>query len=34
LEILPPFKPRTHSKWLQRYASFVASADRGAILEI
>jgi dihydroxy-acid dehydratase len=34
LETLPPFEPRTHSKWLQRYASFVTSADRGAILEV
>ena len=29
---LPPFQPRTHSKWLRRYAHFVTSADSGAIL--
>jgi dihydroxy-acid dehydratase len=33
LAALPPFKPRTQSKWLRRYAHFVTSADRGAILE-
>jgi dihydroxy-acid dehydratase len=33
LETLPLFEPRTQSKWLRRYASFVTSADRGAILE-
>jgi len=31
---LPPFEPRTQSKWLQRYARLVTSADRGAVLEI
>jgi dihydroxy-acid dehydratase len=30
---LPPFQPRTHSKWLRRYAHFVTSADQGAVLE-
>jgi len=34
LRELPPYEPRTHSKWLRRYASFVTSADRGAVLEI
>ncbi|HSV86171.1 MAG TPA: dihydroxy-acid dehydratase [Levilinea sp.] len=29
---LPPFQTRTQSKWLQRYARFVTSADQGAIL--
>lgn len=33
LAALPPFKPRTKSKWLQRYAAFVTSADQGAVLE-
>ncbi len=33
LEGLPPFQPRTRSKWLRRYAHFVTSADRGAVLE-
>ncbi|NPV75293.1 MAG: dihydroxy-acid dehydratase [Anaerolineae bacterium] len=32
LQALPPFQPRTKSKWLQRYAHFVTSADRGAVL--
>lgn len=32
LAMLPPFEPRTHSKWLRRYAHFVTSADRGAVL--
>jgi dihydroxy-acid dehydratase len=31
---LPPFQPRTRSKWLQRYARSVTSADQGAVLEI
>ena len=30
---LPPFQSRTQSKWLRRYAHFVTSADRGAILD-
>lgn len=30
---LPPFEPRTQSKWLRRYAHFVQSADKGAVLE-
>jgi dihydroxy-acid dehydratase len=30
---LPPFQPRTQSKWLRRYAHFVTSADQGAVLE-
>ncbi len=33
LAALPPFEPRSQSKWLRRYAHFVTSADRGAILE-
>ncbi|MFM8321996.1 MAG: dihydroxy-acid dehydratase, partial [Chloroflexota bacterium] len=33
LGALPPFQPRTRSKWLRRYAHFVTSADRGAVLE-
>lgn len=33
LVALPPFEPRTHSKWLRRYAHFVQSADKGAVLE-
>jgi len=32
LATLPPFEPRTHSKWLRRYAHFVTSADTGAVL--
>ncbi len=32
LAALPPFRPRTTSKWLRRYAHFVTSADRGAVL--
>jgi dihydroxy-acid dehydratase len=34
LKALPEFKIRTQSKWLRRYAHFVTSADRGAILEM
>ncbi len=34
LAALPPFKSKTESKWLRRYAHFVTSADRGAVLEI
>jgi dihydroxy-acid dehydratase len=30
---LPPFQPRTQSKWLRRYAHFVTSADHGAVLD-
>ncbi len=33
LVALPPFEPRTQSKWLRRYARFVQSADKGAVLE-
>jgi dihydroxy-acid dehydratase len=33
LAALPPFAPRTQSKWLRRYAHFVTSADHGAVLE-
>ncbi len=33
LSALPPFAPRTTSKWLQRYARFVTSADTGAVLK-
>ena len=29
---LPKFKSRTKSKWLQRYAHFVTSANTGAVL--
>ena len=32
LAALPPFEPRTQSRWLRRYAHFVTSADTGAIL--
>lgn len=32
LAALPPFKSRTRSKWLRRYAHFVTSADTGAVL--
>jgi dihydroxy-acid dehydratase len=32
LAVLPPFTPRTQSKWLRRYARFVTSADTGAVL--
>jgi dihydroxy-acid dehydratase len=32
LAALPPFKSRTTSKWLKRYAHFVTSADTGAVL--
>lgn len=30
---LPPFEPRTRSKWLRRYTHFVTSADTGAVLQ-
>jgi dihydroxy-acid dehydratase len=33
LAAMPPFQPRTQSKWLRRYSHFVTSADRGAVLE-
>jgi dihydroxy-acid dehydratase len=33
LAALPPFAPRTQSKWLRRYAHFVTSADLGAVLD-
>ena len=33
LAALPPFQPRTTSKWLRRYTHFVTSADSGAILQ-
>lgn len=33
LKALPPFEPRTQSKWLRRYAHFVTSADHGAVLD-
>ena len=33
LATLPPFAPRTTSKWLKRYAHFVTSADTGAVLK-
>lgn len=33
LAALPPFTPRTTSKWLKRYAHFVTSADTGAVLK-
>jgi dihydroxyacid dehydratase/phosphogluconate dehydratase len=29
---LPPFEPRVTSRWLRRYARFVTSADKGAVL--
>ncbi len=32
LEALPPFYPKTKSKWLRRYSRFVTSADSGAVL--
>jgi len=33
LDALPPFEPRTPSKWLRRYSRFVQSANTGAVLE-
>jgi len=33
LSALPPFTARTSSRWLRRYAHFVTSADKGAVLE-
>ena len=32
LAALPPFVPRTQSRWLLRYAHFVTSAVTGAVL--
>ncbi|MCC7358383.1 MAG: dihydroxy-acid dehydratase [Anaerolineales bacterium] len=32
LAALPPFTPRTQSRWLRRYTHFVTSADTGAVL--
>ena len=32
LAALPPFEPRTQSRWLRRYTHFVTSADTGAVL--
>jgi dihydroxy-acid dehydratase len=32
LAALPPFEPRTQSKWLRRYSRLVTSADTGAVL--
>jgi dihydroxy-acid dehydratase len=32
LDKLPPFKPRTDSSWLKRYARMVTSASTGAVL--
>jgi dihydroxy-acid dehydratase len=33
LQALPPFQPKTTSKWLKRYSYFVTSADTGAVLQ-
>ncbi|MCX6056400.1 MAG: dihydroxy-acid dehydratase [Chloroflexi bacterium] len=33
LESLKPYLPQIKSKWLRRYAHFVTSADRGAVLD-
>jgi dihydroxy-acid dehydratase len=33
LSALPPFAPRTESRWLRRYARLVTSAATGAVLE-
>lgn len=33
LDLLPEFVSNINSKWLRRYSHFVASADKGAILE-
>jgi dihydroxy-acid dehydratase len=30
---LPPFQSRAESRWLRRYAKFVASASEGAVLK-
>jgi dihydroxy-acid dehydratase len=32
LATVPPYQPRTRSKWLRRYSHFVTSADTGAVL--
>ncbi len=32
IKALPPFEPKTQSKWLRRYAQQVASASTGAVL--
>jgi len=32
LAALPPFKPRTDSRWLGRYSRMVTSASQGAVL--
>ncbi len=32
LSALPPFESRHPSRWLRRYARFVTSADKGAVL--
>ena len=32
LAALPPFESKVQSKWLRRYAHFVTSADKGAVL--
>jgi dihydroxy-acid dehydratase len=32
LSAVPPYQPRTRSKWLRRYSHFVTSADTGAVL--
>jgi dihydroxy-acid dehydratase len=34
LAALKPYASKTQSKWLRRYAQFVTSADRGAVLEV
>ncbi len=34
LAALKPYQPNTQSKWLRRYAHFVTSADKGAVLEV
>jgi dihydroxy-acid dehydratase len=33
LDALPPFEPRTKSKWLRRYSRMVTSASTGAVLK-
>jgi dihydroxy-acid dehydratase len=33
LMAVPPFEPRTRSRWLRRYARMVTSADTGAVLK-
>ncbi len=34
LAALPPFVSKVQSKWLRRYAKFVTSADKGAVLSL